>query len=79
MNNFIQNYKIILRHLQDLHVNQNIFLQVRKPKLSNIEVIALSLTAEYMGVDSECQLFRIIQGTKLEGLIERSVYSQSLN
>jgi len=76
MNNFIQNYKIILKHLQDLPVNSNIFLQVRKPKLSNIEVVALSLTSEYMGLDSECQLFRIIENTQLEGLIERSVYNK---
>jgi len=76
MNNFIQNYEIILKHLQDLHVNQNIFLQVRKPKLSNIEVVAISLTSEYMGIDSECQLFRVIKYTQLEGLIERSVYNK---
>lgn len=76
MNNFIQNYEIILKHLQNLNVNQNIFIQVRKPKLSNIELVSLSLTAEYMGLDSECQLFRILQGTKLEGLIERSVYNK---
>jgi len=69
MNNFIQNYKIILKHLQDLPVTPNIFLQVRKPKLSNIEVVALSLTSEYMGLDSECQLFRIIENTQLERLI----------
>jgi len=59
-----------LKYLQDLDVNQNIFLQVRKPKLGNIEVVALSLRAEYIGLDIECQLFRIIKNTQLEGLIE---------
>jgi hypothetical protein len=76
MNNFIQNYKIILNHLEELDVNPNIFNQVRVPKLSNTELVALNFTAEYMGIDSECQLFRVIQGSKLDGLIERSVYNR---
>jgi hypothetical protein len=76
MNNFIQNYKIILNHLEELDVNPNIFNQVRVPKLSNTELVALNFTAEYMGIDSECQLFRVIQDSKLDGLIERSVYNR---
>ncbi len=76
MNNFIQNYEIILDNLSKIGTNSESFLQIRKPKLSNLEIIAMNLTAEYMSIDSECQLFRLIQGTILEGKIERSVYNR---
>lgn len=29
-----------------------------------------------MGIDIECQLFRVIQGSKLDGIIERSIYNR---
>lgn len=76
MNNFIQNYEIILEHLHNLNLDSEIFTQIRKPKMSNIELVAMNLTAEYMGIDSECQLFRVIQGSKISELIERSVYNR---
>ena len=76
MNNFIRSYEIILNHLQGLKINSTPFKQVRQPKLDNIELIAMNFTAEYMGVDSECQLFRVIKGSFLEPLIERSVYNR---
>ncbi len=43
--------------------------------MSDIEVIAFSLTAEYMGIDSECQLFRMLPDC-LQSRIERSVYKR---
>jgi hypothetical protein len=76
MNNFFQNYEIILENLQKLNVPLGNFVQIRKPKLSNLELIGLNLTAEYMGIDSECQLFRVIQSTPLFSKIERSVYNR---
>jgi len=76
MNNFIQNYEIILNSLKVLNIDLQIFKQIRKPKLSNIELIAMNFTAEYMSIDSECQLFRKISGTYLSRLIERSVYNR---
>lgn len=76
MNNFIQSYEIILNQLQNLSIDSNIFIQIRKPKLSNLELVALNLTAEYMGIDSECQLFRVISGSSLGNIIERSVYNR---
>jgi len=76
MNNFIQNYKIILENLQTLDINYDVFLQIRTPKLSNLELVAMNFTAEYMGIDSECQLFRCIANTELAPLIERSVYNK---
>lgn len=76
MNNLYQNYKIILAQLHKLDISFEPFVQIRKPKLSNMECIALNLTAEYMSIDSECQLFRTLKGTPLDGLIERSVYNK---
>ena len=76
MNNFIQNYEIILKNLQKIQLNTPCFKQIRKPKLNNIELIAMNLTAEYMSIDSECQLFRVISNTYLDTLIERSVYNR---
>jgi hypothetical protein len=76
MSNFIQNYEIILKHLQSLNISLDSFQQIRKPKLGNLELIAMNITAEYMGIHSELQLFRDIKNTSLEDLIERSVYNR---
>lgn len=76
MNNFIQNYEIILKHLQSLNVSFDDFTQIRTPKLGNLELLSMNLTAEYMGINSECQLFRDIKHTYLAPLIERSVYNR---
>ncbi len=54
MSNFIQNYKIILTNLQRLQIDSLCFKQIRKPKLSTIELIAMNLTSEYISIDSEC-------------------------
>lgn len=76
MNNFIQSYELILYHLKELQINTNPFKQIRQPRLSNIELIAVNFTAEYMSIDSECQLFRIIDDSFLKALIDRSVYNR---
>ena len=76
MNNFIQSYELILSKLNDLSINFDDFLQIRTPKLSNLELIALNLTAEFKQIDSECQLFRELQGSYLFDKIERSVYNR---
>ena len=48
MNNLEQNYKIILDKLTENCSHIESFSQVRQPKLSNLEVVALNITAEYM-------------------------------
>lgn len=40
MNNFIQNYEIILTNISKFEINFD-FTQIRTPKLSNIELIAM--------------------------------------
>ena len=76
MNNLIQNYKIILKELTKTckHITSN--KQIRLPKLSDLELVALNITSEYMSINSELQLFRCISGTVLDGKIERSVYNK---
>ena len=76
MNNLIQNYEIILKELTKTckHITSN--KQIRLPKLSDLELVALNITAEYMSINSELQLFRCISGTVLDGKIERSVYNK---
>ena len=75
MNNFKANYVKILEVLQEITKTENFLNQKRKPKLKDIELISLNITSEYLGIDSECQLFRIIP-LELKQKIERSVYNK---
>ncbi|OAV64922.1 hypothetical protein Barb6XT_02621 [Bacteroidales bacterium Barb6XT] len=76
MNNLIQNYELILKELTNLCLNITGFKQIRQPKLSDLELVALNLTAGYMSFNSELQLFRAIKGTCLDNKTDRSVYNR---
>ncbi|QES89671.1 IS982 family transposase [Rhizosphaericola mali] len=76
MNHLIQNYEIILKTLAEFPIIYTPYLQIRRPKLSNMECIALGLTSEFMSIDSENQLFRMLKGTNLEYKIDRSVFNR---
>ena len=58
-----------------VEVRSNFLNQIRCTRLSDIELIALDLTAESLSVDSEYQLFRILPSS-LSSKIERSVYNR---
>jgi hypothetical protein len=73
MSNLESSYIKILSVLQQLNSESNFLNQIRIPKLSDIEVIALILTAEYLNIDSERDLFRRLPD-RLSTRIERSVY-----
>jgi hypothetical protein len=75
MNNFSANYEKVLGILQQVEQQKNFLNQIRIPKLSDIELISLDITAEYMSIDSEYQLFRKLP-MELSSLIERSVYNR---
>ena len=75
MHNFQANYDKILKELNELEMKDNFISQIRKPKLSDKELIALNLTSEYISIDSDCQLFRILP-KDLSMRIERSVYNR---
>jgi hypothetical protein len=76
MHNFTANYDKILEVLKGLELDSENFLyQIRKPRLSDLRIIAINLTSEYMSIDSEHQLFRILPA-EIKLLIERSVYNR---
>jgi hypothetical protein len=75
MNGLSQSYNKILEVLRTIEPNENFLNQIRKSKLSDIELIALDICAEYMSIDSECQLFRCIPES-ISSKIERSVYNR---
>jgi hypothetical protein len=75
MNNLTANYERILEVLRKISKEQLLSYQRRQPKLSDLELISLSLTAEYLGIDSENDLFRKLPDDIL-CKIERSVYNR---
>ncbi|MDM1041317.1 MULTISPECIES: IS982 family transposase [Empedobacter] len=76
MHNFKANYDKILEVLKSLDLeSENFLFQIRKPRLSDLEIVALNLTSEYMSIDSEYQLFRILP-SDIKSLIERSDYNR---
>ena len=73
MQDFTANYEKILEVLKKLDFESENFLsQIRKPKLTDLKVIAINLTSQYMSIDSEYQLFRILP-FEIKSLIERGV------
>ncbi|MGV8944978.1 MAG: IS982 family transposase [Lutibacter sp.] len=48
----------------------------RKEKMSDLEVVALSLTAEFMSIDSENSLFKQLNNNQISNLIERSQFNK---
>lgn len=75
MNNLDANYERILEVLRKISKEQLLSYQRRRPKMSDLELISLSLTAEFMGIDSENDLFRKLS-KELSSKIERSVYNR---
>ena len=76
MHNFTANYEKNLEVLKEIGFESENFLsQIRKPKLTDLRVIAINLTSDYMSIDSEYQLFRTLP-LEIKPLIERSVYNR---
>lgn len=75
MNNFEASYEKILEFLKTISEKETFLKQIRKPKLSDLELISINFTAEYLSIDSECQLFRVLP-LLLRNKIERSVYNK---
>jgi len=75
MHNFKANYEIILKVLKQISEDTLLPYQRRKPMLSDIEVVSINLAAEYLGIDSECDLFRKLP-PELSSNIDRSVYNR---
>ena len=75
MNNLNANYERILEVLRKISKDQLLTYQRRKPKLSDLELISSTLTSEFIGIDSENDLFRKLPAA-LFTKIERSVYNR---
>ena len=75
MNNLSANYERILEVLRKISKDDLLPYQRRAPKLKDLELISLALTAEFMSIDSENHLFRQIPET-IRCKIERSVYNR---
>jgi len=74
MNNLNAIYERILKVLSQISEQQLLPYQRRQPRFSDLELICLNLTPEYLGMDSENDLFRKLPKT-LFSKIERSVYN----
>lgn len=75
MNNLERIYEKFLEVLEKFFEHQVLPVQRRTPKMSDLEVISLNLTAEYLSIDSELQLFRKLPNSLINN-IERSVYNR---
>ena len=75
MSNLECSYTKILSVLQQLNDESNFLNQIRIPKLSDIKLISLILTAEYLNIDSERDLFRKLPPILFDQ-IDRSVYNR---
>jgi hypothetical protein len=76
--NFKANYEKILKVPEQISKENLLPHQRRKPVLADIEVMAINLTVEYVGIDSERVLFRKLP-EDLCCCIERSVYNRRLS
>ena len=66
MSNIVINYLRVLEVISSLNCELIYKSGVgRKQKMSDLEVVALSLTAEFMSIDSENSLFKLEKTVKL--------------
>lgn len=77
MSNIVKNYYKILEVISSLNIVLNTEIRVgRRLKMTDLEVVALSLTSEYMSIDSENSFFNQLQNGQISNLIERSQYNK---
>ena len=77
MSNIVKNYLRVLEVISSLNFELNFKSGIgRKQKMSDLEVVALSLTAEFMSIDSENSLFKQLLPGEIPNLIERSQFNK---
>ncbi|MFT5215292.1 MAG: hypothetical protein ACI83H_000400, partial [Glaciecola sp.] len=75
MSNIVKDYFKILEVISSLNIVLNTENRAgRRLKMSDLEIVVLSLTSEYMSIDSENSLFNQLQNGQITNLIERSQY-----
>lgn len=75
MSNLCDSYNKILELLHELEPADNFLNQTRTPKLSDKQLIALALSAESLGIDSERYLIKQLPSS-LASQIDRSVFNR---
>ena len=77
MTNIVKNYFKVLEVIRSLNCELVSKSGIgRKEKMSDIEIVALILTAEFMSIDSENSLFKQINQHEIPNLIERSQFNK---
>ena len=77
MSNIVKNYFRVLEVISSLNYDLTFKSNVgRKQKMSDLEVVALSLTSEFISTDSENSLFKQINQGGIPNLIERSQFNK---
>ncbi len=77
MSNIVKKYLRVLEVISSLNCELGFKSGVgRKEKMSDLEIVALSLTAEFMSIDSENSLFKEINKQQIPNLIERSQFNK---
>ena len=77
MSNIVKNYFRVLEVISSFNCDLECKYRAgRKCKMSDLEVIALSLTAEFMSIDSENSLFNQLKNGQISNLIERSQFNK---
>lgn len=77
MSNIVKKYFRVLEVVTSLNCKLEYKSDVgRKQKMSDLEVVALSLTAEFMSIDSENSLFKEINKQQIPNLIDRSQFNK---
>jgi hypothetical protein len=84
MHNIKSNFDITFQTIKSLQLNDfradgNVVRTGPKPKLSDLEIISLTLTSEYMSIDSENLLFKKLNSCHKQDfpyLIDRSLFNR---
>ncbi len=77
MSNIVKIYLRVLEVITSLNCELEYNSGVgRSLKMSDLEVVALSLTAEFMSIDSENSLFKLVDVSQIPNLIERSQFNK---
>ena len=77
MSNIVKNYFRVLEVISSFNIVLNTEIRAgRRVKMSDLEIVALSLTSEYMSIDSENSFFNQLQNGEIPNLIERSQYNK---
>ena len=77
MSNIVKNYLRVLEVISSLNCELEYKSDVgRQQKMTDLEVVALSLTAEFMSIDSENALFKQITSNEIFNLIDRSQFNK---